>query len=151
MSHYTVCVLHMSQKPIPIALAIIKRENKYLLQLRDDVANIAHPGHWGLFGGHVEPGETPAVAVKREILEEINYLPLSIDFFASFPTPKLVRHVFVASLTVDLDQLELREGWDVGLWTPDQIQAGARYSSQADEVLPLAPPHQRILLEFLGV
>ncbi len=141
----------MNQEPTPIALAIIKREKQFLLQLRDDVPNISHPGQWGLFGGHVEPGETPAVAVKREILEEINYLPPSIGFFASFPTPKLVRHIFVISLTVDLDQLELREGWDLGLWTPDQIQAGARYSSQADEVRPIVPPHQRILLEFLGV
>ncbi len=141
----------MSQEPIQLALAIIRRENLFLLQLRDDVANIAYPGHWGLFGGHVEPEETPAIAVKREILEEINYLPPAIEFFASLPTPKLVRHVFVASLTVDLDQLELREGWDMGLWTPDQIQAGARYSIQADEVRPLVPPIQRILLEFLGV
>jgi len=140
----------MSQEPIPIALAIIRREKLFLLQLRDDVKTIAHPGHWGLFGGHVEPGESPATAMKREILEEINYLPPSIGFFASFPTPKLVRHVFLVSLTVDLDQLELREGWDLGLWTPEQIQAGARYSSQADEVRPLAPPHQRILLDFLG-
>ncbi len=95
-------------------------------------------------------GETPAAAMKREILEEINYLPPSIDFFAAFPTPKLVRHVFVASLTVDLDRLELREGWDLGLWTPGQIMAGARYSSRADEVRSLASPHQKILLEFLG-
>ena len=141
----------MNQEPTPIALAIMKREKQFLLQLRDDVPNISHPGQWGLFGGRVEPGETPAVAVKREILEEINYLAPSIGFFASFPTPKLVRHIFVISLTVDLDQLELREGWDLGLWTPDQIQAGARYSSQADEARPIVPPHQRILLEFLGV
>lgn len=140
----------MSHEPIPIALAIIKREDLFLLQLRDDVPNIAHPGLWGLFGGHVEPGETPAAAIEREILEEINYLPPSIDFFAAFPTPKLVRHVFVASLTVDLDRLELREGWDLGLWTPGQIMAGARYSSRADEVRSLASPHQKILLEFLG-
>ena len=139
----------MSHEPIPIALAIIKREKLFLLQLRDDVPNIAHPGLWGLFGGHVEPGETPAAAIKREIFEEINYLPPSIDFFAAFPAPELVRHVFVASLTVDLDRLELREGWDFGLWTPEQIMAGARYSSRADEVRSIASPHQKILLEFL--
>ncbi len=140
----------MSQEPVHAALAILRRDNLYLLQLRDDFPHIDYPGHWGLFGGYLNTGEAPAVAVAREILEEISYRPLSIDFFASFPTPEVIRHIFVASLTVDLDQLELNEGWDAGLWTPEQIQAGARYSTKAGETRPLASAHQRILLDFMG-
>ena len=139
----------MSQAPVEVALAVLKVDDLYLLQLRDDIPNIAYPGHWGLFGGHLDTGETPTEAVKRELLEEISYQPSPIVFLASFPTPKLRRHVFEASIAVDLSQLELHEGWDMGLWTLEQIRAGLRYSSQADEVRPLAPPHQMILLEFL--
>jgi len=139
----------MTEAPIEVALAILKQDHCCLLQLRDDIPNIAYPGQWGLFGGHLDSGETPTDAVKRELLEEIAFAPPSIVFLASLPTPKVLRHVFAASLTVDLDQLVLREGQDMGLWTLEQIEEGARYSPRADETRPLAPPHRRILLEFL--
>ena len=50
-----------------VALAMLKRDDRWLLQLRDDISTIIAPGHWGLFGGHLEPGETPAEAVQREL------------------------------------------------------------------------------------
>lgn len=140
----------MNQAAIEVVLAILKLNHLYLMQLRDDIPDIAYPGHWGLFGGHVDPGETPTEAVQRELQEEISYLPSPIIFVASFPTPQLLRHVFTGSLTVDLNQLELGEGWDMGLWTLEQIKAGEGYSSRADDVRPLAPPHQTILLDLLG-
>ena len=30
-----------------------------------------HPGHWGLFGGRIDNGESPDEAVKREVSEEL--------------------------------------------------------------------------------
>ena len=139
----------VSQAPIAVALVILKKDDRYLLQLRDDIPNIAYPGHWGLFGGHLDSGETPMEAAERELVEEIAYLPPSVEFLASFPTPEVQRHVFLASLSVDLSQLELREGRAMGLWTLEQIEADARPSSRADEERPLAPPHRAILLQVL--
>ena len=98
----------------------------------------------------MDPGETPIEAIKRELQEEISHQPSPIVFVASYPTPELKRHVFAASLAVDLSQLELREGWDMGLWTLEQVKAGEGYSPRADQVRPLAPPHQRLLLDLLG-
>jgi 8-oxo-dGTP diphosphatase len=42
----------------------------YLLQQRDDKAP-SFPLCWSLFGGEVEPGETPEQAIIRELQEEI--------------------------------------------------------------------------------
>ena len=38
-----------------VALAMLQREGQWLLQLRDDIDSIIYPGHWGLFGGHLDP------------------------------------------------------------------------------------------------
>ena len=40
-----------------VALAMLEREGRWLLQLRDDIEGIVHPGGGGLFGGHLDPGE----------------------------------------------------------------------------------------------
>src|SRR3546814_17119551 len=43
------------------------------MQLRDDFAGIRFPGAWGLFGGHLDPGESPEEAIARELLEELEF------------------------------------------------------------------------------
>ena len=58
---------------ISVALAMFQRDGRWLLQLCDDTDSIIYPSHWGLFGGHVEPGESPADAVQRELEEEISW------------------------------------------------------------------------------
>ncbi len=60
-----------------VALAMLEREGGWMLQLRDDIDSIIYPGHWGLFGGHLDPGETASDAVHRELKEEIDWSPSS--------------------------------------------------------------------------
>ena len=133
-----------------VAIAILYQENKFLMQLRDNIPTIVYPNHWALFGGHMEPGETPDVTVKREILEEIGYIPSTFSDFGCYLDEKAVRHVFYAPLTVELNQLVLNEGWDMGLLTPEEIRRGSCYSAVAGEVRPLGPMPQRILLDFMN-
>lgn len=139
----------MINQYIHVAIAILHQQNKFLLQLRDDIPGIIYPGHWGLFGGHIEPGETPDVAVKRELLEEIGYIPPILSKFNCYSDSKVVRHVYHALLTVELNALVLSEGWDMDLLTPEQIRQGEHYSQKADQVRPLIPPTQQILLDFI--
>ena len=136
-------------QPIHVAIAILHRNGQFLLQLRDNIPGIIYPGHWGLFGGHLEPGESPAVAVERELLEEIAYAPPTLLEFGCYADANVIRHVYHAPLTVELNQLVLSEGWDMGLLTPDQIRQGSSYSTRAAQVRPLAPPPQQILLDFM--
>ncbi|MGB0278771.1 MAG: NUDIX domain-containing protein, partial [Prochlorococcaceae cyanobacterium] len=42
-----------------VAIAMIECDGRWLLQLRDDTEGILYPGQWALFGGHLDPGETP--------------------------------------------------------------------------------------------
>ena len=56
--------------PVRIAVvALTDPTGAVLLQLRS-LKKAAEPGQWGLAGGHIEPGETPAEAAARELFEE---------------------------------------------------------------------------------
>lgn len=136
-------------QPIEVAIAIIYASDGFLMQLRDNIPGIIYPGCWGLFGGHLEPDETPEQALKRELLEEIGYASPVVSKFGCYSDAKVIRHVFHTPLTVELNQLVLGEGWDMGVVTPEEIRAGERYSKKAAQVRPLGHPHQQILLDFL--
>ena len=135
--------------PVEVALAILPCEGKFLMQLRDDIPTILYPGLWGLFGGHMEAGETPEIAVEREVLEEIGYQITNPQKFGCYNDDRVIRHIFYAPLTVSLDRLVLTEGWDLGLITPAQIEAGCAYSAIAGEERPLGEIHQQIMLDFV--
>ena len=140
----------MTHQLIRVAIAILYRDDKFLLQLRDDIPNIVYPAHWGFFGGHLDPGETPYEAVIRELQEEIAYFPPTLFEFDCYSDSRVERNVFHAPLTVELEQIKLIEGWDLALLTPEQIQQGSHYSSKADRILPLVPAASQILLDFIA-
>ncbi|WP_009632211.1 NUDIX hydrolase [Synechocystis sp. PCC 7509] len=139
----------MSNSIVQVAIAILYQNDKFLMQLRDDIPNIVYPGHWGLFGGHLEPGETPDIAVKRELLEEISYTPPNLIEFGCYPDEKAIRYIYYAPLTVELNQLVLLEGWDMDFLTIDNIEQGIYYSQKAQGIYPLVSTAQKILLDFI--
>lgn len=69
---------------VRVAIAILSQDGQVLMQLRDNIPNIIYPGYWGFFGGHLEPGETPMEALKREIQEEINYAVPAAKLFGIY-------------------------------------------------------------------
>ena len=139
----------VDENPVHVAIAILIQNQQFLLQLRDNIPTIVYPGHWAFFGGHIEPDETPDDAVWRELKEEIGYTPPWLKPFKQWLAEPVVRHIYYGPLTVALDELELNEGWDLGLWTIDDIHRGERFSSKAEQVRPLGGPHQAILLDFV--
>ncbi len=140
----------MNLTPPLVAMAILYQEGKFLMQLRDDVPGILYPGHWGLFGGHLEGEETPEAGLVREVQEEINYLVSQPQKFRCYVDSRAVRYIFYASLTVEIQALEQMEGWDLDLVPPQAIMSGVYYSDKAQEERPLGDIHQRILLDFIA-
>jgi len=134
---------------IHVAIAILYQDSKFLCQLRDDVPNIRYPGHWALFGGHLEPGETAEAAVLRELVEEIGWAPATVSLFCCDVEADVVRLVFHSQLSADVKDLVLHEGWDMQLLTAEDIRAGKCYSQKSGDVRPFGSLHQRILLSFI--
>lgn len=133
-----------------VALAILRQEGKFLMQLRDDDPNILYPGRWGFFGGHLEPGESAEVGVRRELLEEISYCPAVLIPYDYQEEASVIRHIYYGELDVDLGQLVLGEGMDLGLLSQEDIQRGDRFSQKIQQVRPIGKPHQQILLNFIA-
>ncbi len=143
----------MTDSLVPIALAILydPRSHRFLMQLRDDIPHILYPGCWGLFGGHLEPGEAALAGLQRELREELGWCPASPDQFAPQPTVienGILRYLFASPLTVALDQLVLGEGQDLGWIDLNAVQAGQGRSPRLGTLHPLGSPHQKMLLEF---
>lgn len=133
---------------LQVALAIIYQGDSFLLQLRDNIPTIAHPNCWGLFGGHIEPGENPEQALKRELIEEVNYKVLNPMEFRVYNEPNITRYLYSFPLTVAIEQLVLQEGVDLGLVPVNTIKQGQCYSPKTDQIHPIGKVHQVILLDF---
>ncbi|HMJ49273.1 MAG TPA: NUDIX domain-containing protein [Burkholderiales bacterium] len=67
-----------------VAAIIVLEDGRYVMQLRDAAPNIFYPDHWGCFGGAVDEGENPAQALRRELLEELEFEVADANEFVRF-------------------------------------------------------------------
>ena len=112
---------------------IVAEDGRLLLQHRDAKPGVSGAGLWGLFGGHVEPGESLSQAFLRELVEELAWRPKHFEPYLTRQVPGLSRsedrgygadvisHVFAAHLDVPLGELVLGEGQAMGLYEPDAL------------------------------
>jgi 8-oxo-dGTP diphosphatase len=92
---------------------------RFLLQQRDNVPGIVHPGKIGLFGGHREAGETYLQCIVREVHEELSYFlpPERFEYVASYdatdidPEGNTVVHgEFFVARGVPVERVKVTEG-----------------------------------------
>ena len=88
--------------------------NQLLIYLRDNKPGISYPGYWDLFGGMVEPGETPEQALMREVKEELDVTLTDYRLYKTVEShtesrPN-VKYVYVAHVPYAASNLTLYEG-----------------------------------------
>jgi 8-oxo-dGTP pyrophosphatase MutT (NUDIX family) len=98
---------------------------KAYLQKRDMQMD-HYPGYIAVFGGAIEPGETPEEGMLREIKEELDVAPSEYRLLGVYASPGYLRHVFIG------------EGEYGKFFNPDQINAE-----------PLISPETRAILKEL--
>ena len=93
-----------------VAAILVDEHGRYLLQLRDDLPHIWYPGHWGAFGGSVDPGEDEIAALRRELYEELELEFTEARLFARFDfdlTPQGLEKYFRSYYEIALDAVQL--------------------------------------------
>lgn len=122
-----------------VSAILINERGQVLLQQRDDHTAIRYPGHWSLFGGTVEDGESAATAVAREVKEEIDFEMKNFGLFREFVQNNKREFAFVGELSAALDELTLSEGQGMNVF----------YPSQLPELL-IRPDDKETLREYFG-
>ena len=119
-----------------VAALLQLSDGRYLMQLRDSNPDIFYPDHWGCFGGAVDAGEAPAVALARELEEELaltltaadlaRFTEFTFDFGFAGDGIRL-RTYYAATLPqADIEGLVLGEGADLGAFEAESLLAMPR-------------------------
>lgn len=108
------------------------------LQLRDNQPGVSFGGLWGLFGGWLEPGETPQQAVLREVMEELTIAldPARLVYLGVY-WMHVVRardFIFRYPITDELDHARLNEGEAFLLMSRPELRS-----------VPMVPHHLDLL------
>ena len=111
------------------AALLVTPDDRYLMQLRDDNPEISFPGFFCLFGGALEPGEDPAMGLRRELHEELELEVDEINYFSQFVFDAVYvdgtlrqRYYFEVPIDPDvIDTIVLHEGAGMKLMTADDI------------------------------
>jgi len=119
-----------------VAALLQLSDGRYVMQLRDSNPNIFYPDHWGCFGGAVDPGEAPAVALVRELREELmltltpadvaRFTEFTFDFGFAGDGIRLRTYYAVTLPQAGLDGLVLGEGADLGAFEAERLLAMPR-------------------------
>ena len=85
---------------------------------------------YGLWGGQIELGETPDQAVRRELKEELGFIPEKLDFYChdsylvveegKYHGWLINQAVFISPITPELDRAKVYEGEGLVKMTIDE-------------------------------
>lgn len=100
---------------------LIKNNDRYLLEQ----ANERNHYRWAIPGGHLMSGETPEIALNRELKEELNIENINykkIDTI-KFPYNKFIFNVFYSDNIININDLKFQqeEVVQVKWYTKDEI------------------------------
>lgn len=108
---------------------IVCDDGRYLMQLRSQKPGIFYPGHWGLFGGAVDTGETADAALTRELREELGidlpaacyFTEFSFDFGFCGHGRVWRRYYKIEIAAAIIDDMVLGEGSDMRTFSAREI------------------------------
>jgi 8-oxo-dGTP diphosphatase len=130
----------LNSETVKVAMVILYSQGRVLMQLRGRDQGVYAGGMWGIFGGHLEPGEDPEACARREISEELGVaLEGPLRLFTHRTDEGRERYVYAAPLTVPLSGLSLAEGDGMALLGRTDLDG-----------YPIVPVHREVLISFFS-
>jgi 8-oxo-dGTP diphosphatase len=132
--------MSQGQRTIRVVAAVLEKDGKYLITQRRPSAVL--PLMWEFPGGRVEPGETDALALKREVRHRLG---ADIDVgklisFVSHPYEHYVVDLFLYECRLVADRLE-----------PLAVNAFKWVNSSEFDQHPFTPADEASMNKLLGV
>ncbi len=133
---------HMFRVPCVSAI-LVNSEGQVLLQQRDDKPELPCAGYWALFGGRIEDGEQPEVALRRELIEEIELRDIQLRFWKGYerfhPEKQAVvmQYIYIGKIRLSVEEIVLHEG-----------QAALYFDEKTFNSVPIAFGFDLLLSEF---
>jgi 8-oxo-dGTP diphosphatase len=135
-----------------VVVAVLWRERRMLLQLRDFSPAIADPGEWGFFGGHLERDEPWEAGLRRELTEELGCAPDVLTALGTFEVaegPLIVG--YRGALASPVETLVLGEGQEIGAFAVEELRHGSAYSKRWRRRFPLTQITRRAIALWCGL
>ncbi len=95
------------------AFSLIFYKDSLLLFHRDNIPTIPYPDYWQLPGGGVEKGENSLQAIKRELYEEVSFVPNDLEFIGRVNVNGNINDMYVTFVNQD-DSHKFKLGMDEG-------------------------------------
>jgi len=132
----------MPERNVAIVIFYDDKEN-IIFQERGSASKIGEK--YGFWGGQIEPGETPEQAIKRELKEELGFVPEKLDFwcYLSYPVVEdgkyhgwMMNHdIFLSPITPGLEKIKTYEGEGVVKMTINEAIESKGFSTGGTELL----------------
>lgn len=111
----------MRSSPYKTARCVLYRDDEYLLAVHSSFWGVRRR-RWGLPGGEIEWGESPDVAVRRELEEELSVYVSDLLEIGPFHYKKSLHMVFAAELNEAISDWDNSELLDIRWFSEDAVQ-----------------------------
>lgn len=111
----------MAYQPYKTARCILYREHEYLLAVHSSFWGVRR-ARWGIPGGQIERGESPEVAVRRELEEELSVCVTDLIEIGPFPYKKSLHMVYAAEVTEPINNWDDSELLDIRWFREEAVR-----------------------------
>lgn len=129
--------------PRKVAITVFMTDGVVAVQERGGHSKVGEK--YGFFGGEIEKGETPEVAIRRELREELGFVPQDLEYWRQFTYVieeegshqgrQIDFHVFLSPLCKQIREARPTEGAGVVELSLERVIDGEGFPKGSTEFL----------------